>query len=151
VRRNSALSLVRFGDTSGRPEILAMLRPYVIQAPAAGKLAERLKVGDVVNPGALLARIKADEAATEVRAPIPGTVERWMAVDGSFVARGAQIVSLAPSPEMVWEALRALYLVGREEDLPEVERYARGLAGMPERIQQQATLSAQAIRARAAS
>ena len=36
VRRNAALGLVRFNDQSGRPELLAMLQPFTVNAPAAG-------------------------------------------------------------------------------------------------------------------
>jgi hypothetical protein len=38
--------------------------------------------------------------------------------------------------------------VGEEEDLADVERYARGVSGMPGRIQQQAALTAAGIRSR---
>jgi hypothetical protein len=39
-------------------------------------------------------------------------------------------------------------LIGQQADIPEVDRYARGLSGMPPQIQQQATLTAKAISAR---
>jgi hypothetical protein len=35
VRRNAALALVRFGDSTGRAEIRSMLRPETVAAPAA--------------------------------------------------------------------------------------------------------------------
>src|SRR3989441_7020282 len=38
VRRNAALSLVRYRDATGRPVILGMLDPYVVTAPHAGTL-----------------------------------------------------------------------------------------------------------------
>jgi hypothetical protein len=60
------------------------------------------------------------------------------------------VLRLAPDAEFVYEALRALFLVGAEEDLPEVERYAAGVAGMPERVNQQAAQTAKAIRSRLA-
>jgi hypothetical protein len=44
--------------------------------------------------------------------------------------------------------LRALVLVGRSEDLPDVEPYARGIAGMPDSIRQQAQQTARAIQSR---
>jgi hypothetical protein len=44
--------------------------------------------------------------------------------------------------------LRALFLVGEAEDLPEVERYAQGVAGMPDQVKQQAAQTAKAIRSR---
>lgn len=84
VRRNAALALVRFQDSSGRPELVAVLRSYT---GAAGQ-------------------------------------------------------------DQAWEALRALYLVGRPEDLVEVERCTREQEHMPDRIRRQAALTAQAIRTR---
>src|SRR5215217_2446086 len=36
VRRNAALALVRFEDSSGREELVSVLRPYVLKAPANG-------------------------------------------------------------------------------------------------------------------
>jgi len=150
VRRNAALSLVRFGDPSGKPQILAMLKPYAIQAPqGGGKLSQRLKAGEAVNPGTLLGRIKTSDGETEIRSPVPGVLERWLAADGSGVKPGDPVALVSPSPEMAWEALRALFLIGTAEDLPEVERYASGVAGMPDQVRQQAALTARAIRARA--
>ena len=56
---------------------------------------------------------------------------------------------LAPRAKQVWEALRALYLVGRAEDLAEVERYVRAeVTDMHEEIQQQASVTAAEIRRR---
>ncbi len=149
VRRNAALSLVRFADTAGRPELIGMLRSYDLAAPSAGRLQPRLKLDDTVNPGTLLARIvRAENEIFEVRSPLPGTLEAWLAAENEEVQIGQPILRLAPAPEQVWEALRALYLVGEEEDLADVERYARSVPGMPERIQQQAALTAAAIRSR---
>jgi hypothetical protein len=53
-----------------------------------------------------------------------------------------------PSPEMVWESLRALYLIGQKDDLPAVNRYVRGIDGMQPQIQQQAALTAHEISSR---
>jgi len=152
VRRNAALGLVRFGDNSGRSVILSMLRPFAVLAPRAGALAQRLKIGDAVNPGTLLARIQDGEHKFEVRSQVPGTLEVWLAGEGSRVAAGEALLLLAPSPEMVWEALRALYLIGQAEDLAAIERYARAVvAGMPERVTRQASLTARAVRSRSPS
>ena len=154
VRRNVALSLVRFGDASGRVDIVAMLRPYAMPAPQRGTLAQRLKMDDAVNPGTLLARIKfkasgiPEEQELEVRSKVPGRIERWIAQDGAGVAAGEEIVLIAPSYEMIWEALRALYLVGQPEDLPHVERFLRRAEGMPAQIATQAGLTARKIRER---
>lgn len=151
VRRNAALALVRFGDASGRSELRAMLAPYTLNAPRAGRLSFRLKENDTVNRGTLVARIESERGETEeIRAPLPGRLEAKLASDGAEVASGVAIARLSPSPEQVWGALQGLYLLGRAEDLVDVERYARGEPGMPDRIQQQASLTARAIRARSA-
>jgi biotin carboxyl carrier protein len=151
VERNAALSLVRFQDATGRPQLLAMLRAYAMPAPVSGTLRVRLKPDDVVNPGTMVARIETGEGKREVRTVVPGAIDRWLVADGSTVAAGQPILSIAPSQEMVWDALQALYVVGATEDLPEVDRYARGVGGMSPRIQQQASLTSQAIRSRSAS
>ncbi len=149
VRRNAALSLVRFRDPSGKPELLAMLQPFTVRAPRAGTLAFRLKEDEAVGRGTLLARISTGATEpVEVRSPLPGRFQGRLAKDGARVAEGDPLLLLAPAGEQVWEALRALYLVGAAEDLPEVERFARGVPGMPERVQQQARLTVQAIRSR---
>lgn len=154
VRHNAALSLVRFGDASGRADIVAMLRPYAMPAPQAGTMAPRLKISDAVNPGTLLARIKFKtpgnplEQEWEVRSKVSGRVERWIALEGATVAAGEEFVLIAPSHDMIWEALRALYLVGQAEDLPDVERFLRRTEGMPAQIATQAGITAQKIRER---
>lgn len=151
VQRNAALSLVRFGDSSGHDVIVAMLRPYDMPSPSAGTLEMRLKVGDVVNPGTLVAHITAAGERREVRALVPGTLEGWRAANGSPVSVGEPLLTLAPSDSMVWEALRALYLIGRPADLPDVEKFTRGLDGMSPRIAQQALATTRAIQSRSSS
>jgi len=150
VERNAALSLVRFGDDSGHAQIVAMLRPYALSVPFEGKLETRLKPGDVVNPGTLIARIDSSGQGREVRANVPGTLTRWITPNGSAISAGQPIAAIEPSESMVWEALRALYLVGRAEDLPDVERYARGGEGISPQVAQQAQATVQAIRTRSA-
>jgi biotin carboxyl carrier protein len=147
VRRNAALSLVRFGDDGGRAEILAMLRPFAVQSPVAGTLSYQLPAGNTAERGTLIARLETAQGTRDVQSPVPGTVDRWLVEDQSRVESGQEILQLGPGTEQVWEALRALYLVGRAEDLPEVERYVRGdIAGMSEEIQRQASLTAAEIR-----
>jgi pyruvate/2-oxoglutarate dehydrogenase complex dihydrolipoamide acyltransferase (E2) component len=149
VQRNAALSLVRFQDDSGHALIVSMLRPYVMGSPLAGVLAARLKPADIVNPGTLVAHIESGGKSNEVRSQVPGTVERWLVSDGSTVTAGQPILSLAPNESMAWEALRALYLTGRPEDLPEVERFVRGNDGMSPQVAVQAQDTARAIGDRA--
>ena len=150
VGRNAALALVRFGDARALPVLQAMLQPVAVVASAAGRLAIRLQVDDTVQPGTLLARIRtAENEEVEMRSLLPGTVQKWLVAEGATVSADDAVVLLSPAEEQVWEALRALYLIGQPEDLPEVEAFARGVQGMPERIRQQATLTAEAIRRRA--
>src|SRR6185369_8915532 len=40
VRGNAALSLVRFGDASGRPQIVKLLQPAIVNAPLAGTITD---------------------------------------------------------------------------------------------------------------
>jgi len=144
VRRNAALSLAGFGDGAARGELLAMLRPYVVRAPVAGPLRYRLKLGDYVNPGTLLARV----GETEVRSPAPGDVRSLEHMDGDAVAPGDALAELSVDPHHAWEALRALYLVGQTDDLQDVRRFTRPVPGLPESVARQAALTAQAIQAR---
>jgi len=148
VQRNAALSLVRFNDPAGHALIAGMLSPYTVAAPRSGVLRIRLKPGDVINPGTLLAHIAVGADETEVRSEIPGTIREWIVSDGSQVERGAPLLRVDPSPEMVWESLRALYLIGQKDDLPAVSAYARGAEAMPPQVQQQAELTAKEVSAR---
>ncbi|MCH8266979.1 MAG: HEAT repeat domain-containing protein [Acidobacteria bacterium] len=156
VRRNAALSLVRFGDSIARPELLSMIRPYTVVAPREGKLLYRLEEADSVDRGTLMARIEVarmeagEEEPLEIRSPLPGKLQRKLAEEGALVEAEEQIILLSPGEEHAWEALRALYLVGQNEDLAEIERFARGAAGeMSPRVQQQAVLTVGEIRRRA--
>jgi len=144
VRRNAALSLAAFADSQARTELIAMLRPCTITAPATGALRYRVKPSDYVNPGTLVARV----AEQEVRAAVPGEVRALDRNDLDTVNVGDILVTLSADKNHVWEALRALYVVGQAEDLDDVERYLHPSNGMPEAIGRQASLTAQAIRAR---
>jgi pyruvate/2-oxoglutarate dehydrogenase complex dihydrolipoamide acyltransferase (E2) component len=148
----AALSLSRFNDGSGRAELISMLRPFSVKLPQAGTLLTVLPVNSPVTREAMLARVRDEKGAVqEVRAPVAGKIERVSVTDGTSVAAGTELLVLAPDGKNVWEALRALYLVGAGEDLPEVERYARGeVAGMSNDIKKQAAQTAEAIKSRAA-
>jgi hypothetical protein len=84
----------------------------------------------------------------ELRSPLPGFFESMLIRDGSPAATGAPLLTISPSEDQVWESLRALYLIGTAEELSDVDRYARGLRDMSPRVQQQAELTAEAIRKR---
>ncbi len=149
VRRNAALSLVRFGDAAGRDELRLMLEPFTVTSTAAGKIEFRMKEAEEVQRNAVVARIETGgEKPLNLRSPVEGILERRDAPDGAQVSTGETIATLAPDEAQVWESLRALYLVGTKESLPDVERFARGVQGMSERVRQQAALTAQAIRKR---
>src|ERR1700732_5557668 len=57
VRGNAALSLVRFGDSTGRAQILALLQPAHIAAPTAGRIVGTDKVGTALHQGGLIAKL----------------------------------------------------------------------------------------------
>ena len=152
VRRNAALSLAGFADPTGRPVLQSMLRPYTITSPHAGKLQNRLEPEDTVSQATLLARIEqtgAEEPA-EIRSPVPGVVRERLLKDGSDVTVGDEIMVLDPDYDHVFQSLRALFLVGAEEDLEDVRRFLRPREGMPANVAQQARLTADEIRRRAA-
>jgi hypothetical protein len=148
VQRNAALSLVRFADPGGHALIAGMLSTYTVAAQRTGILSIRLKPGDVINPGTLLAHIAIGNDKTEVRSDVPGTIRQWIPSDNAQVKTGEPLLLVDPSPEMVWESLRALFLIGQKEDLAAVDPYVRGTEGMPPQIQQQAMLTAREIAAR---
>ena len=144
VRRNAALALAAFDDPAARAELLPMLLPFTVTAPADGAVKYRLKLGDYVNPGTFVARI----GTVEVRSPVPGEVRALDSKDGAAVKSGDPLFDLGPDRNHVWEALRALYLVGQRSDLEAVQRFTRPVPGMPDVIAQQAVSTAQAIEAR---
>src|SRR5246127_3849140 len=51
VRGNAALSLVRFGDASGRAQIVALLQPARIVTPRAGLVVDVDHVGTSIHQG----------------------------------------------------------------------------------------------------
>ncbi len=115
----------------------------------------RLKEGQSVTPETVIARIILDgleghdgTEAMDVNSPLPGEVSTIKVSKGAKVKAGDDLLVLSPDKGQVWESLRALYLIGVVEDLPEVEGYARSTQNLPEKIKQQAALTAEAIRKR---
>lgn len=150
VRGNAALSLVHFGDASGRPQIVALLLPNRITAPIAGRVIDADKPGITVHQGGLIAKLQAGQETTEVRSPISGRIRTLSVTTGANVAAGAEMATVEPGTEQVWEALRALYLIGQADDLPAIRTCQRDLPEIPDRVRQQALLTETAIHARAA-
>jgi biotin carboxyl carrier protein len=149
VRGNAALSLVRFGDATGRTHIVALLQPAKVTAPAAGKITDASTLGMPIHQGGIIAKIDAAGRIVEIRSPISGRLRELSAQTGQTVAAGDQIASLDPGTDQVWEALRALYLIGQPEDIPAIRPYERELPEIPDHVRQQAVATEQAITQRA--
>ncbi len=143
VRRNAALSLVRFGDGRGRPELRSMLRPWVVESPQAGRLRLLVEADDEVRSGSPVAEVEQGEVSVAVLVPVSGTAAN-LAEEGQEVDAGAELMVLLPDPVYLWEALRALYLVGTNEDLELIEPYL-GAGEENESIRSQARLTCEAI------
>ena len=151
VRGNAALSLVRFGDASGRQQILALLEPATATAPTDGKVVDATTVGTSIHQGGLVAKLQRGDKSIDVRSPIAGRIHSLSAQVGQTVAAGAALAMVDPGTEQVWEALRGLYLVGQLEDIPVVARYEREVPDIPDHIRQQAVETEKAIRERAST
>ncbi len=145
VRGNAALSLVRFGDASGRPQLVEMLQPAKVTAPQAGRVADLAKIGEAIRQNGTIAKLEVNGTTVEVRSPIAGRVRSFGVAQGAQVQAGTELAVMDPAPEQVWEALRALYLVGRKEDLPAVNAYQKNQPNMPDRVREQAVLTEKAI------
>jgi len=148
VRGNAALSLVRFGDASGRPQIVELLQPAKIVASKAGKVIDTSVAGTAIHQGGLVAKVQSDGHSVEVRSPITGRLREMRAQVGQIVAAGEEVATVDPGTEQVWEALRGLYLVGQAEDLAAVLPYERELPDIPDHVRQQAVATEKAIRER---
>src|SRR5581483_1736688 len=145
VRSNAALSLVRFGDSSGRAELVRALEPAKVTATRAGTVADLAKPGTAIRQGGMVARLESNGTTLELRSAISGRVRSVAVQKHAQVAAGTEIALVDPAAEQVWEALRGLYLIGEADDLPIVREYQRELPEMPDRIRQQASMTERAI------
>ncbi|HEV7553179.1 MAG TPA: biotin/lipoyl-containing protein [Candidatus Angelobacter sp.] len=148
VRGNAALSLVRFGDPTGRPQIVELLQSAKVAAPQLGKVIDTSVVGTTIHQGGIVAKLEQAGQTIDVRSPITGRLRSLAVQTGQTVSAGSEVANIDPSIEQVWEALRALYLVGQPEDLAAITPYARNLPEIPDHIRQQATETEKAIQAR---
>ncbi len=144
VRRDAALGLAAFRDPRAKPEVRSMLHSYTVYSPFSGKLKLRLKEGEYTNPGTLIARV--DDK--ELRSPLPGAVVHLYEPDGADIRMGQRVSELAPDDQHVFEALRALYLIGDRYDSEDVRRFAGPQSRMPEKVRQQAELTLRALEGR---
>jgi hypothetical protein len=150
VRGNAALSLVRFGDATGRPEILALLQPAKITAPQSGRIVDSDRPGTAIHQYGLVAKLEpaGSPQIIEIRSPVPGRIH-MVAQPGANVLAGVELAVVDPGTDQVWEALRALYLIGQTDDLPAVRPYERDLPDVSNDVRQQAIETEKSIRARA--
>jgi len=153
VRGNAALSLVRFGDATGRPQIVELLRPAKVIAPDAGQITDASTIGTSIHQGGVVAKLQVSGNVnaihtTEIRSPITGRLRALSAQVGQQVKQGDLIATIDPSTEQVWEALRALYFVGQPDDIAAVLPYERELPDIPDHVRQQAVETETAIRQR---
>jgi hypothetical protein len=151
VRGNAALSLVRFGDATGKPQILALLQPATVTATQSGKIVDVAAMGTTIRQGGAVAKLQVGRETIELRSPVTGKLSAMQVHAGENVSAGEAVATLAPGGDQVWEALRALYLIGQPEDLPIVETYERELPEIPDRVRQQAIETEKAIRSRTGS
>jgi HEAT repeat len=148
VRGNAALSLVRFGDATGRPQIVALLQPAQIMAPQAGRVVDSDRPGTAIRQNGLIAKLQYGQTQiAEIRSPIPGRIRTVMGT-GANAAAGAELAVIDPSTEQVWEALRALYLIGQVDDIPAILPYERELPDVSNDVRRQAVETERAIRDR---
>jgi hypothetical protein len=148
ARGNAALSLVRFGDATGRPQILALLQPVQILAPQAGRIVDSDRPGTAIHQNGLIAKLQyGNKQVAEIRSPIPGRVRSILGM-GANIPSGSEVAVVDPASEQVWEALRALYLIGQPDDLQAVRPYERELPDISNDVRQQALETEKAIRER---
>ena len=150
VRRNAALALAKFGDPTGREEMRGMLRDYRLRSPNAGLVRNRLEPGDAFDAGALLVRIEPSGGGEphDVRAPIPGILDRQLRREGDTVTVGDELTVVRPEATHVLQALLGLYLVGTEDDIGIVQPYQRPRDDLGPQVAQQARLTLDRIRSR---
>jgi hypothetical protein len=105
--------------------------------------------GTAIHQGGLIARLQPAGVPTlEIRSPLPGRI-RSVAGTGAQIEAGAEVAVIDPSTEQVWEALRALYLIGQADDIPSVLPYERDLPDISDDVRRQAAETEKAIRDRA--
>lgn len=151
VRWNAAVALVRFGDAAGRPQFREMLRPFTVASPAPGILRYKRREHLSMDSGDQIATIENGAVTTTLAAPLTGLFDRRLVAEGGRVEKGDPIAVFLPGQEQVFEALRALAVVGTPDDLPDVERYLKPTGNLPENVQKQAKMTTEAIQKRFAN
>ncbi|NOX58052.1 MAG: hypothetical protein GXP29_04235 [Planctomycetes bacterium] len=149
VRRNAALALSKFADRASKPVLLAMLAPFEIKSPVGGQVSNLLQKGRPVRAGMEIAHVRlTDGSTTRIESPVSGSVKRVGIANGSELKVGDTIYEINPAEEDMWEALRALVLVGDPEDIKTIKANTDRYGKTP-RLETQADLTCKAIEKRA--
>ena len=127
-----------------------MLQPFTVNAPPTGTLqSSSIDLARKSVAGACWAEFNNQtNRLPKLRSPLNGKVDRILVRSGSVLSQGDPVLTIKSDEQSVWEALRGLSVVGQKEDLPLIERYANGTEPVSERIKQQATSVANAIKSR---
>lgn len=148
VRRNAALALVRFNDSSGRAELVSILKPYPISAPVNGVIASTLQEGATVARSTMIARLQQSTGdIVQLRSPLPGKINKVLKAKDAPVAEGEEVLSLNSDENSIWEALRGLALVGTADESAIIHDYATSNE-VSTRIRDQANVTQNAIQTR---
>lgn len=158
VRYNAALALVRFDEPAARPVLCEMLVPYTVsaewQGPSSeGAVIESLDRKDPVRPRTQIVLVDTgQEQPQPVLAPLGGRIGQLLVGVGRPVAKGQPLCTIEPEFQQIYQALRALTLVGKPEDEEYVQPYLDphdSFSGAQRsRLQTQARLTTEAIRRR---
>jgi HEAT repeat protein len=150
VRHNAAVQLVRFNDASGRAELVAMLQSQTLRAEAEGEIELLVsEEGRAIAENNPVARIKkSDGQVVEIRSPQDARIQTVSASNKAQVKPGDEVMTIAPSVEQAFAALQALFIVGQQDDIPQIQRYTGQMTGMSDAVRQQALNTLNAIRAR---
>jgi hypothetical protein len=128
-----------------------MLRPFEVKARTEGDAMTALSTGTPVKRESLLVRYKVKpNLVDEERSPLPGRVGQAFVREGDRFGVGDRLFVISPDAGQVRDALIGLSYLGEESDAGEVERYARGVEGMPEEVKAQAARTLESIKSRAA-
>ena len=156
VRYNTALALVRLGEQAARPVLCEMLAPYAVSvewesSAPEGTVIEILSREDPVRPLMQVALVDTGGDEPErVLAPLGGRIGQLVVGVGQRVTKGRPLCTIQPDFQQIYQALRALSLVGQPEDLEYVQPHLDpdGSFSRAERarLQTQAQLAVEAIR-----
>ncbi len=155
VRYNAALALVRFDEQAARPVLCEMLVPYTVSAEwegpsSEGVVIESLARKDPVRPRTQIALVDTGQEEPEpVLAPLAGRIGQLLVGVGRPVTKGQPLCVIEPEFQQIYQALRALTLIGEPEDEEYIQPYLDPdnsfSRAQRSRLQTQARLAIEAI------